>query len=152
MADAVDLQRQLVEFVRAFGLHQPDRTACGQPISTSEAHALGVLADEAPLRISELAGRLILEKSTVSRLVSSLAEKGWIRTSPDPSDARARLIELSASGRRAAERLKAARNAHFESVLRAIAPGRRNAVIGGLAELTRAARSLDEKEGDVRSA
>lgn len=152
MSDAVDLQQQLVEFVRAFGLHQPDRTACGQPISTSEAHALGVLADEAPLRINELARRLMLEKSTVSRLVTSLAEKGWIRTSPDPCDARARLIALSAAGRRAAERLKAARSAHFESVLGAIDPGRRDAVISGLAELTRAARSLSEEEGEVRSA
>lgn len=139
-----DFQRQLVDFVRAFGLHQPDRTACGQPISTSEAHALSVLGNSGVLRVTELARALNLEKSTVSRLVSSMTQRGWIRSSSDAHDGRARLIGLTASGRRAAARLKAARASHLQAVLTAIDPARRDEVIDGLAELTRAARSIKE--------
>ncbi|MQA97184.1 MAG: MarR family transcriptional regulator, partial [Streptosporangiales bacterium] len=36
-ADPQELQQAVARFVRAFGLHQPDQTPCGQPIPTSEA-------------------------------------------------------------------------------------------------------------------
>lgn len=140
-----DFQRHLVDFVRAFGLHQPDRTACGQPISTSEAHALAVLGDTGPVRVTELARELNLEKSTVSRLVSSMAQRGWIKSATDAHDGRARLVGLTAAGRRAAARLKAARTDHLQGVLSAIDPTRRDDVINGLAELTRAARAIKQR-------
>ena len=38
--DVVVLQARISAFVRAFGLHQPDQTPCGQPIPVSEAHAM----------------------------------------------------------------------------------------------------------------
>lgn len=152
MATAEDLQRQLTDFVRAFGLHQPDRTACGQPISTSEAHALGVVAEVGAMRLSELAQELVLEKSTVSRLVASMAARGWIRTEHDATDRRARLISLTMSGRRAAARVAAARSRHFEGVLAAIAPDRRSQVIESLEELTRASRGVAKGEKDAEIA
>lgn len=54
-ADA--LQDQIVGFIRAFGLHQPDRTPCGQPVPVSEAQALHELgtADE-PVSSSSVGG------------------------------------------------------------------------------------------------
>ena len=151
MATPEELQQQLVSFVRAFGLHQPDRSACGQPISTSEAHALGVLAQRGGVRLTDLARELILEKSTVSRLVASMAGRGWVRIQEDANDRRARLIRLTAAGRRAAARLAAARSRHFEAILAAIVPERRDQVIEALEDLIRASRSLDRGEPDVQS-
>jgi DNA-binding MarR family transcriptional regulator len=66
------LQEQLVALIRAFGLHRPDQTPCGQPVAVAEAHALMELAQGAPLSQNDLAARLQLEKSTVSRLVGIL--------------------------------------------------------------------------------
>jgi DNA-binding MarR family transcriptional regulator len=147
-----DLQRHLIDFVRAFGLHQPDTTACGQPISTSEAHALGVISDREGIRITDLAHELVLEKSTVSRLVRSMSDRGWVRSAGDAADRRARLLRLTASGRRAAARLASARATHFESVLGSIDPRRRDEVLGALAELTRAARFTRKGDSDARGA
>jgi DNA-binding MarR family transcriptional regulator len=146
---AEELQRQLVDFIRAFGLHQPDRTACGQPISTSEAHALSVLAESGPVRISELAQELMLEKSTVSRIVASMTQRGWVRSTTDATDGRARLVGLTGPGRRAASRLKTARTTHLQAVLDAVDPIRRDEVVQGLAELARAARKLREDRADA---
>lgn len=151
MDAAREFQQQLTDFVRAFGLHQPDRTACGEPISTSEAHALGVLAEAGPKRVSELAHLLVLEKSTVSRIVASMAARSWIRTADDPADGRARLIGLTAHGRRAAARLASARGKHFGAVLAEIAPERRAHVIEALEELTRASRATMKGELNAHS-
>lgn len=86
MTDGRDLQEAVARFVRAFGLHQPDQTPCGRPIPVSEAHALGELARDGALRQSELSHRLRLEKSTTSRLVTQLINRGWAERIPAPDD------------------------------------------------------------------
>ena len=77
-AEVQAAQDALMRFVRNFGLHQPDRTPCGQPLPVSEAHALAEIARDGPLRQVELARRLKLQKSSVSRLVTNLAARGWL--------------------------------------------------------------------------
>ena len=67
-----ELLESVVAFVRSFGLHKPDQTPCGQPVAVAEAHALTDLAAFRPMRQGELAARLRLEKSTVSRLVRQM--------------------------------------------------------------------------------
>jgi DNA-binding MarR family transcriptional regulator len=99
--DAFTLQAQIAAFVRAFGLHQPDQTPCGQPIPVSEAHAIGELDRDGPLTQQELARRLRLEKSTVSRLVGQLITRGWVQRGKCDGDARLVWLELTDAGRKA---------------------------------------------------
>lgn len=98
MAGDRELQEAVARFVRAFGLHQPDQTPCGQPVPVSEAHALGELARDGALRQSELAHRLRLEKSTTSRLVTQLINRGWADRTPAPDDGRGVLVQLTPHG------------------------------------------------------
>lgn len=119
-ATATELQRAFVGLVRAFGLHQPERTPCGQPISTSEAHALLELDGEPRLTQNELARRLRLEKSTVSRLVVQLEQRQWLRRERDPNDGRVQRLQLTERGREAARALEAARTSKFERLAAAI--------------------------------
>ncbi|HEY8544977.1 MAG TPA: MarR family transcriptional regulator, partial [Acidimicrobiales bacterium] len=90
--DAEALQRRLMTFVRAFGLHQPDRTPCGATVPVSEAHALAVLDEQGALPQGRLAGELGLTKSTVSRLVDQLERRGWARRQVGEGDGRQRLV------------------------------------------------------------
>ena len=76
--DVVALEDRVAAFVRAFGLHRPDLTPCGEPVAVSQAHALGEMASTGPLAQWELAAALGLSKSTVSRLVGQLEERGWV--------------------------------------------------------------------------
>jgi DNA-binding MarR family transcriptional regulator len=46
------------------GLHKPDQTPCGQPVTVAEVHALMDLTTFGPAHQGELAARLQLEKST----------------------------------------------------------------------------------------
>ena len=138
MSGEQKLQEQMVALVRAFGLHQPDRTPCGQPVAVSEAHALMELTREAPLSPTELAARLRLEKSTVSRLVTRLEERGWLRREPDPRDGRALRLRLTRAGQQASERLAAARAEKFARVFAEIPRAEQEAVLSALEVLVRA--------------
>lgn len=125
-------------FVRAFGLHQPDQTPCGQPIGVSEAHALAELAKGEGLSQRDLVTRLRLEKSTVSRLVSGLQKREWVERRAHPSDGRAYHLFLTGEGERVARKVAAARRQKFESLLRALPETQRPAVITALSHLVEA--------------
>ncbi|GIE36834.1 hypothetical protein Ait01nite_098790 [Actinoplanes italicus] len=140
---ALALQARITAFVRAFGLHQPDRTPCGTPVPTSEAHAVGELDRDGPLTQSMLGERLRLEKSTVSRLVSQLTGRGWVRRADRDGDARLVWLELTPDGRRAAGELAVARAARFAALLRNIPAEQRPVVIDALTALVDAAAASD---------
>ena len=138
-----ELQEQMVALVRAFGLHRSDQTPCGQPISVTEAYALMELSHAEPLSQNELAARLRLEKSTVSRLVGILESREWITRARSPSDGRAIELRLSDAGRRAAENIAETRQTKFARVLAAIPEEQRGSVIDALRILVEA---IDESQ------
>ncbi|TKK90374.1 winged helix-turn-helix transcriptional regulator [Herbidospora galbida] len=133
-----ELQEAVVRFVRAFGLHQPDQTPCGQPIPVSEAHALGELARAGALRQSDLTHRLRLEKSSTSRLVTQLINRGWAERTPAPDDGRGVLVRLTPQGLTAAERLAEARAQRFAGVMNRVPESERADVLRALTILTEA--------------
>jgi DNA-binding MarR family transcriptional regulator len=143
--DALTLQAQITAFVRAFGLHQPDQTPCGQPIPVSEAHAIGELDRDGPLPQQELARRLRLEKSTVSRLVGQLITRGWVQRGKRDGDARLVWLELTDAGRKAAGELAAARAAKFTRLLEAIPTDKHQVVIDTLTLLVEASHDQPDR-------
>lgn len=114
------LQEQMIALIRAFGLHQGDRTPCGISVSVAEAHALLELTRHEPLAQRDLAAWLRLEKSTVSRLVMQLIERGLVTREHSESDGRILLLSLTVDGRRIAGELAVARRTRFARLLSAI--------------------------------
>jgi DNA-binding MarR family transcriptional regulator len=120
------------------GTCKPDQTPCGQPVPVSEAYAVTELDRDGPLTQLELAGRLRLEKSTVSRLVGQLITRGWVRRGKRDGDARLVWLALTDTGRKAAGELAAARAARFILLLEAIPADQRQTVINALTLLVEA--------------
>ncbi|MEW2381973.1 MarR family transcriptional regulator [Micromonospora sp. NPDC047707] len=131
-------QEALMRFVRNFGLHQPDRTPCGQPLPVSEAHAMVEIAREGRIRQVELARRLRLEKSTVSRLVTNLVSRGWVRRETADGDGRGVLLVLTDTGTTAAARQADARRDRLTALLDRIPDDQRDAVVRALQTLAEA--------------
>jgi DNA-binding MarR family transcriptional regulator len=128
--------RQLVQaFVRRFGLLLEGQTPCGQPVSTSYAHALMFLLEAGGARQSELGGALGIDKSNVTRLCAQMEQKGHIEQARVPEDGRARLVSLTARGRRLAESVQRSSKQRFVELLERIPPRRRRTVLAGLAAL-----------------
>lgn len=138
--DDLALQQQVQALVRAFGLHRPDQTPCGQQVSVAEAYTLQELCQGGPLAQHELALRLQLEKSTVSRLVGQLEAQGWISRSRSTTDGRVLLLLLTDDGQRIAAAIETARRAKFARILAAIPPAQHAAVLAALHILVEAMR------------
>jgi DNA-binding MarR family transcriptional regulator len=136
-SETAALARSMVSFVRAFGLHRPEETPCGEAIPVAEAHALMDLAS-GPMSHGQLAIRLRLEKSTVTRLVRQLEDRGWVERYGSERDTRVKFIRLTAKGRAAWRRLEKARHAKFERLMSAIPAKQRGAVIETLELLRKA--------------
>ena len=135
----LELQERMVALIRAFGLHKPDETPCGKQISVAEAHALMELArEDGPLVQKELAARIRLEKSTVSRLVGLLEGRGWVERRRSPTDGRAFEVSLTTAGGKAAAEIAGARRAKFARVLEAIPEGERASVLDAMRTLEKA--------------
>jgi len=66
------------------------------------------VADSEPLRPSELAARLGVEASHVTRQAQQLQKAGYVTRVPDPDDHRARRIQLTPAGREAVDRVREA--------------------------------------------
>ncbi len=142
--EVIQLQEEMVALIRAFGLHEPDRTPCGQPMSVSEAHALMELDNQSRLLSqNELAVRLRLEKSTVSRLVAQLQRRGWVDQDPASNDGRVRLLTLTEAGQRAANLLSQARRSKYERLFSAIPEEEREAVFHAFKVVTSALSTDD---------
>ena len=129
-------EQQIVSLIRALGLHRPDQTPCAAPISVGEAQALFELSREPGISQSELAARLHLEKSTVSRLAKLLEQRGWLDRLRDKDDSRLLKLRLTASGSKAVQRLAASRRARFAKVFDAIPAHKRNALLDSLSLLS----------------
>jgi DNA-binding MarR family transcriptional regulator len=78
---------------------------------------LALLQDAGPLRASDLVVRLGLDKSTVSRQLSTLVGLGLIDREADPGDGRAQVLRTSAEGAARLARIREARRARWESDL-----------------------------------
>ena len=127
-----------MRFVRNFGLHQPDRTPCGQPLPVCEAHAMVEIAREGQIRQVELARRLRLEKSSVSRLVTNLVNRGWVHRETAEGDGRGVLLLLTAAGTTAAARQADARRARLTALLDRVPDDQRASVVRALQTLAEA--------------
>jgi DNA-binding MarR family transcriptional regulator len=76
-------------------------------LTPAQAEVVSVLArSPRPLTVREVGDQLVCEPGSPSRLVTSLAAAGLIDRTPNPDDARAWTLELSARGRQAADDIR----------------------------------------------
>jgi DNA-binding MarR family transcriptional regulator len=139
-----DLQQRVKEFVRAFGLHQPDQTPCGLQIAVSDALALSEIAGYPSITQRELSERLLLEKSTVSRLVGKLEDRGWVVRRRSDHDRRVMTLSLTKQGQLVAEKIAAARAQKFADIWSLIPPREHENVVRSLDTLIKAISETTE--------
>ncbi len=60
-----------------------------------------------PRRITELAAEVTVTQPAITLLVNRLAQRGWVRRVPDPSDGRAVLVSLTPAGEQTFDQLRA---------------------------------------------
>ncbi|MGW7407703.1 MarR family winged helix-turn-helix transcriptional regulator [Streptomyces sp. NPDC054833] len=88
--------------------HERLMALAGVPLDRAAVALLRQVADSDPLRPGELAQRLGVEASHVTRTVQQLQKSGYVTRIPDPDDRRAQRIQLTDAGRRAIDRVREA--------------------------------------------
>jgi DNA-binding MarR family transcriptional regulator len=131
------LRRLLRGLVRAGGLLEPHDHS-GLRLSLSEVFALGELADAGTLSQQQLADRLGLEKSTVSRLAANLERREWLTRERDPANRRFYRLRLTAQGRKAAKRVGGHFRSYHAALFEALTPAEQAGLQLGLTGLIRA--------------
>ena len=138
--DAVALQAAVAELVRVYQFRDRDRICC-HDISVTQCYALEALVEHAPVRLGGLAERLFLDKSTTSRVISTLVKKGYVEQRTDAADARATALYPTSSGRRLYKRITEDLVEQQKQLLQELAPDVREGVVQAIRGLARAADS-----------
>jgi DNA-binding MarR family transcriptional regulator len=83
-----------------------DRVLAPAGITTTAYSLLSRLDREGPQPIGVLAGRLAMDRTTLSRELRPLVEDGLVAAKPDKADSRRRIVALTRSGRGKLERAR----------------------------------------------
>jgi len=148
--NAETLRNLIHTFIRRFGLLDEARTPCGLPIAVSDAHALMELLHNPGIEQVELAKRLGLSKSAVSRLLLRLENRGLVQRAISKEDRRAHDLRLSDKGERMASRINRESLARFETILSGLPDGKSASLLECLPHLIQAIPEqvqAEDKEG-----
>ena len=145
-ADTVALHRSLSELVRVYQFRDRDRICC-YDISVTQCYALEAIVLEGPLTLNELAARLYLDKSTASRVVDALQQKGYAERAENPEDRRALHLFVTPAGRDLHARIESDILAQERALLADFAPEVRESMARLIGQLARAAASRVDTTG-----
>jgi DNA-binding MarR family transcriptional regulator len=136
--DAAALQSAIADLVRVYQFRDRDRICC-HDVSVTQCYALETLVEHGPMRLSGLAERLFLDKSTTSRVVRTLVKKRYAEQRADASDGRATTISATRQGGRLYQRITRDLVEQQKQLLEDLTPDVRNGVVQVLRRLAAAA-------------
>jgi len=120
--------------------------ACCCDVTVAQCHAILEIGTEEQLNIKELAARLGLDKSTLSRTVENLVSEGLAERSASQADRRTVEIRLTDKGRNAFDRINTAADNHFMLVFQQIAPDKHHQIAESISLLAKALAQTDESD------
>jgi DNA-binding MarR family transcriptional regulator len=136
--DAADLQAAVADLVRVYQFRDRDRICC-HDISVTQCYALETLAEHGSMRLSALAERLFLDKSTTSRVVTALVKKGYVEQRADAEDGRAIALSATRKGRNLCARISDDLVGQQKQLLQDLDPDVRAGVVRVIRRLAQAA-------------
>jgi DNA-binding MarR family transcriptional regulator len=149
---SAELERSLTQVARAILRLEVPRSelAEGESIDRAGYWLLVRLSSQAPVRLSELAGTVELDLSTVSRQMRDLVACGLVDKVPDPVDGRASLLSLSRRGWAVLESVSEARRQALAEVINAWSDEERTALTSGLRRLEEGLHRAHEHQASDR--
>lgn len=135
----VILRELLRLLVRDLGLLQKEDAACCG-ISVTQCHALVEVGRRGQMNLAELSDCLDLDKSTMSRTISSLTESGYVNRTTDSDNRRYVQISLQPEGRAVYESIEEKMNRYYQCIFEAIPQDKRLQVVESIELLLQAVK------------
>lgn len=92
------LHRLTKELIRRYQFRDWNQICC-YGISISQCYILDVLAEEGDLTMQQLAKRMFKSVSTMTRVVSQLVRRGYVKRRQDPEDRRVVHVSITPQGK-----------------------------------------------------
>ena len=135
--ELLEFHRQIVDLVKKYQFRDRNQMACFG-VSVSQCYVMETLHAHGSLTMQELARKMYLTVSTLTRIVGTLVNKGFVERREDPEDLRVRLVRLTRPGaeirRKCWENVLKSEKTIFEN----IPASHRSSVIQVLSRLNRA--------------
>ncbi|MFJ8000818.1 MarR family winged helix-turn-helix transcriptional regulator [Streptomyces sp. NPDC096310] len=119
-ADIIEIERALTHIsylTNRVRQHERLMALAGVSLDRAAVALLRAMADSDALRPGELAVRLGVEASHITRQVQQLQKSGYVTRVPDPDDRRAQHVQLTPAGRDAIGRIRGASRRGMEMAL-----------------------------------
>lgn len=135
--------RRIRESIRVFDreLHYQDNASCCNGISLAQCHALLEIEKSSMISVSDLADRLSLDKSTVSRTVEGLVNNKLVDRSIPKENRRKALISLTTEGKQTCSGINSANDGYILNALQDFSDEEREEFL----------RLFDKMAGSMRS-
>lgn len=104
-------------------------------LSPSQFAVLLLMDGEASWRLTDLSERLLVDKSTITRIVDRLESAGLVRREADPDDRRVQRVVLTGQGRKTRDRARAAHERSIERRMGALDPDEQRQLLALLTRL-----------------
>jgi len=119
--------------------------------STSQCHALVELDSQGVMNLGQLSAALNLEKSTTSRLITQLLDKGICQIQVDENDRRNKLISLTKKGLQLVNKIHFEANLQVQQALDMMSEEEKEVVVRGISIYAKALkRSRVQQEYTIR--
>ena len=150
--DKVKLFRELSrELEIHFGnLNQSDCCACG--VNESQCFLVVEIGRQPGICVKDLACKLKLDKSGISRSVEELVQKGYVSREPSKEDRRCVLLTLTDAGKERFDKIEKDMYIKFEKVFRNIEEDKKEQVLDALKVYNEAMKKAEGKCCDKSNA
>ena len=120
-----------------------------RPLNVSAAGGLvlGILRDHGSMSPSELGERLIVTRATVTGLLDSLEQRGFVRRSANPADRRSLVVQITPAGLTVLQELRTIVHHHEKAWLNGFSDGDLRSYIEQLHRIQDSLASASEGNG-----
>lgn len=129
--------------VRELGFMQPNLAETDLP--PSAVHAIIEIGNKGAMTANRLGRMLMLEKSTVSRMLARLGERGYVEERPSETDGRAKILSLTPAGQVLLGDINRFANLRVGKALHFLDGPARQRVVGSLADYADALRAVHDR-------
>jgi DNA-binding MarR family transcriptional regulator len=144
--EARSLYRAVSRLARVYQFRDRDRICC-HDLSITQYYTLEAIILEGPMGLNDLVPLLVLDKSTLSRVIDGLERKGYVKRERDPEDGRAVRLASTPAGRDLQSRIEADLVAAHRQILEEFEPGVRRSIPRAVERLAEAAAVRVNSEG-----
>jgi MarR family transcriptional regulator, organic hydroperoxide resistance regulator len=139
-----ELRMQVQQFIRLFGLLEQTVTPCGFALSLSQVFALQEL-EKATLSISELAEKLKLERSSVSRLVDILVKETFVHRELNEQNRREVQLHLTDKGKRTITKVCGQSITFYQSFLKEVSENEQQQILNSFKKFNSCLSNVKEE-------